>query len=240
MANNQLSYSLPVVETITASWDKVAGSKGTFWAAFGILFVIVLALGFVTSILENASPTLGGLFNIVVAIINLLLQVGVIYIGILRAKDLPISYTFVFRAFEMNLGWKIIAVYVLQTLIFLPVIILLMVLCPILLVTGSSLSHASCYVLGFLSALALIYLGIRMVLSIGYVLDQGVGPIDAIKNSFAATRGNVLNLIGVFILQTIIVAVSMIPLFIGLIWTLPLGLIIYGMFYKRLSSSSNA
>ena len=78
------------------------------------------------------------------------------------------------------------------------------------------------------------YLAMRLYLAKGIVLDQQVGPWAAIKKSFRATKYNVWRLIGLTLLNAIILLVSVIPLGIGLIWSLPYLFINYGMVYRRL------
>src|SRR5205085_143591 len=83
-------------------------------------------------------------------------------------------------------------------------------------------------------AFAAFYLLVRLMLSIAFVLEQNVNPWRAIVLSFHATRCNFWRLFGWYIAIWIIMMISIIPLGIGLIWTLPLIYISYGMIYKTL------
>ena len=89
--------------------------------------------------------------------------------------------------------------------------------------------------LTILGVLSLIYITVRICLAAACVLDKGMNPWAAITSSFAMTRANFWRLVALFILQNIIVIVSLIPLLLGLIWTLPLSLILYGTIYQFLS-----
>jgi uncharacterized membrane protein len=89
-------------------------------------------------------------------------------------------------------------------------------------------------ILHTLVSIAYLYIYIRISLSIGFVLDKEISPWNAIKLSFKATANHFWRLIAILILVNIIVLASSIPAGLGLIWTLPLAVICYGMIYKRL------
>lgn len=234
MANNDTPYQLPVVETISTAWDKVSGAKGSVWAGIGILFVIMFGLGFTQGLVEQASHTLAMVLGLVFGIVNLLLQIGLIYIGIARAASKPITYRLMFNTFNTTTALKIIGVYILKFLILIPATLLIV---AAVVMSQMDQNVALVFIIGAVGVIAAIYLSIRLYLGIGYVLDKGANPLDAIKLSFKATRENVLNLLGLTVLQLGIFIVAAIPLGIGLIWAIPLGLIIYGTAYKRLSSN---
>lgn len=237
-------YRIPVIDTIKLAWSKVDGAKGSFWAALGIMFLVIFAFGFLEGLFEESAPILTGILKVVGGLVNFLLQIGVLYMGIQRAKDLPINYKQMFIAFELDMGLRAIGTYILQAIIFI-VPMLLIFIPTILLATGATVAGgepvaastgakiviALCYIVAIL---LMVYLSIRLYISMGFVLDQRANPIDAIKSSFAATKGNVWNLIGIAILQFLILIVSIIPIGIGLIWTLPFVFILYGVLYKNL------
>ncbi len=241
MANNPSKQNkntdlLPVIETITLSWEKVSGAKKTFWAAIGIFFVIAIAFQFILSLVENVSVFISLLFSFAFLVVNFLLQGGLMYIGIVRAKGMPITYKLLFRAFNLDLALKLIGVYILQILVILIPEIILIAVCPAIMAI-SPLWFVLGVILGIVALVAIVYLFVRMILSVAFVLDKELKPVDALKRSFCATRSNIWNLIGLSFLQMLIIIVSAIPLGIGLIWTLPLGMIIYGMAYKKLSAN---
>ena len=68
-----------------------------------------------------------------------------------------------------------------------------------------------------------------------FVLDKKANPWQALKLSFRATRSNYWPLLGLVMVEFGIVIASALSLGIGLIWTAPLLLILYGMVYKKLS-----
>jgi hypothetical protein len=226
-------YLLPVWDTISAGWDKVKGAKASIWAGLAIVFLVILGFYLLDSMVKHFSSTLGNIITLIAQVIIFLLEMGLLYIGIKRAFDEPISYRLMFRAFEAPITLRIIGVYVLQFLIFLPVIVVSIM--SILLLSGQSILATIAGILILIIAFFVcIFLAIRMIVSMAFILDQGTNPWPAIKMSFQATRSNVWRLIAVLLLQSLIVIISMIPLGIGLIWTLPFSIILYGVIYKRL------
>lgn len=239
---NIASYRLPIEDTLRTSWQKVHGSKSTFWIALIILIAICVGVGIIEAILDSTMPQVAPFISILFQIFTYLISVGLIFMGIRRARDISISYDQLFHAFKNNLWIKVIGVYILEVLI---------LFIPILIMVGGSLSYpmlqtsmgqtsaaliaAAIFTVGFI---ALVYLSIRIVLSMGYVMDRETGPVDSIKLSFQATRGNFWNVLFIIIIQSLIVVISMIPLGIGLIWTIPFSLINYGMMYDRLSTNN--
>lgn len=231
MANIEIA----VWDTITIAWNKVLGAKKSFWAAFGVIFLIGLGLGILQGIAKVISPALGLLFQLITNIVTYLLQVGILYMGILRATDNPISYKEIFFAFDFDHIWKLIGVYILQMIVFIPVIILIIVASVLSSESEPQTFSLFLAALLYLTAIILgIYLLMRIMLGIAFVITKDANPWEAIKMSFQATDGNVINLIGIFLLQIAIVLISVIPIGIGLIWTLPFSTICYGVIYKTL------
>lgn len=226
---------LPVWDTLNAGWAKTAGSKASFWGAIGILAAIMFGIG----VLEGMTSKwwgISGLFQIIGNILGYFMQLGLIYIGITRAKDLPINYKMMFFTFDLQLALRLIGLYILQTLIFL-IPIAVGAAGVFLYMMGNMLATIIGVLLIIASIVGTALLAIRLSLSMAFVLDAADAPVAAIKKSLAATDGNFWSLIGLYILQILILIVSAIPLGIGLIWTIPFSLITYGLVFKTLRNN---
>jgi hypothetical protein len=228
------SYELPIEETLKTSWNKVSGSKGTIWIAFILCIVIAFVLGMIDQFLLTSAPKIEPLYNFVMSIVTTLLNLGLVYIGIRRAQDLPISYSFIFHTLHFRLGLKLIGLYILQGLICL-IPVLLMVTGVILYQQHSVLISTLLFAIGMI---AVLYLSFKLILAMGFVLDKEIGPIDAIKLSFRGTRSNFWRIVIIFILQSLFLILCTIPLGIGLIWGIPFAVINYGNIYKNLSTKN--
>lgn len=232
------TYLIPIRDTIETAWQKVSGSKLPIWGAFGLVFLIMFCFGLVSGAMQFFTPKLAWVFGAIMELFGVLLQAGILYLGIQRAKDSPIAANLVFRAVNSSLAWKVIAVMILVVLI-LVIPILFEVAGLFLTITQQNtlLQVVGC-IISLISSIAIIYLAIRMKLSIGFVVDRESDPWQAIQQSFNATRCNVWRLIGIYLIQALIVFISAIPLGIGLIWTIPFSLILYGTMYQRLSQNN--
>ncbi|OGT60637.1 MAG: hypothetical protein A3E85_02730 [Gammaproteobacteria bacterium RIFCSPHIGHO2_12_FULL_45_12] len=226
---NEPVYLLPVCDTIADAWKKVRGAKATLWGAVFMVGLIGFCFGLIVNLVKAASPALGGIVGIITQVILFLLQAGFIYISIERARDLPISFKQVFRGLKYHYAIRIIGLYLLQMIVLLPVA---------LLGTASSFIVGPFGLLGTIlmvvCACAGIYIGIRMVLSIGMVVEKGINPWPAIKLSFKATQENFWNILILSVMQGIILFAGALALLIGLIWALPLVVLCYGVMYTRL------
>jgi len=233
-------HLLQVMETLENGWSKVKGSKSPIWGALLLVLVISIGLGVFNGLVSTYSKTLSSLTGFITQIFTTLLDLGIAYIGIKRAQDFPIVYGLVFRAFESKWLWlKIVFLYVIECLIF--IVPMIFIFAGIFLI---SLAHSAlAYVLGILiciaAAFSIVYLAVRLALSVAFILDKEVNPSDAIALSFQATRSNFWRLTGISILQVLILIISAIPLGIGLIWTIPFVLIVYGLIYKNLSVNAS-
>lgn len=232
-------YQLPISDTLRTAWDKTYGAKKTIWAGIGITFAIMLVLGCLQGFADLGGDGIAGFVKLIIRVISYFLQLGLLYMGICRARDAHIEYQQLFKAFTIDQAFRIIGLYLLQLLIFIPAAIVAFIGGLL----GAQMFPGATIIGGILFALAviiLIVLAIRLMLAIGLVLDQNLNPWPAIKMSFLSTKGNELRLFLLILIQLAIVTISAIPFGLGLIWTLPFSIIGYGVIYKRLASPQPA
>ena len=167
---NEMPYKLPIEDTIKTAWNKVYGSKGTIWIAVIIMVAIMLGIGIVIGILSMLMPKAEDGFDLLAKILSYLFSVGLLYVGITRAKDLPISYDMLFRTFTNNIWIKVIGVYIVQFLIcIIPAIFIIggLVLFPIMSTAmGGPLVPAIISALVFRIGLLAIIILLRLALAI--------------------------------------------------------------------------
>jgi hypothetical protein len=231
------TYQLPVMDTIESAWQKVKGSKSTFWKILGLIFLNAIIFGVLGGIIKATMGKLPGQVPVIIGgIVQLILSWGLVYVGIKRAADQPIQYKMFKYMFRWDLIFKMLGLYVLQVLI---VVLTTVILIPALLITTdalwSQLVTAGVFLVWYV---VLLFVLIRMFLGKALVIDKGLNPWAAIKMSFLVTKGNIWRIFGFLISCVLILLVSIIPLGLGLIWSLPFTLIAYGLAYKRLMSAS--
>lgn len=234
----EATYNLPVTDTIKTAWEKVKGSKATFWGAIGVVILLVIAMGCLVGFVRVLGlPVIAGLLYLIMLIIQMILGWGILFMGIQRGADQPIRLGMIFYAFNVSLVLKIIGVIILRVLIILPSYALLILGVFLPHIWENSSASALGLILQLVGLIITLYLSIRMSLSAGIVLTRFSNPVEAIKLSFRGTQSNALSILGILILIMLILIVSAIPFGIGLIWTLPLLLITYGVMFQRLFTS---
>lgn len=227
---------LPVGDTISTAWDKVSGSKMAFWGALITLFAISLAIGFITGLATEAFHIFGRFLGFIGSIITTLLGVGLLYMGIRRANDSDIRTGHLFHALNFDMGISVIGVFVIQALLALLIGVVFFFLPAMMGGIVGGLLGILLYIIG---GICIAILTIRISLGIAFVLDKDLDAIEAIKQSFAATRDNFWRILFVNVIMMVIVGISAIPFGIGLIWTLPMGYITYGLIYRSLLVNAN-
>ena len=80
-------------------------------------------------------------------------------------------------------------------------------------------------VIGMLVLFPMMIPMFKLYLAPYFVVDQAMGPLDACKASWKATSGNMLSLIGLFLMIMIIVVVGELALLVGII---PAVMVQYG------------
>jgi uncharacterized membrane protein len=229
-------YIFPVIATFEEAWQKVRGSKTVIFALLATIAAIVLVSGLLGGFLQIFTNKAVATIPVIIgAILQLFLAWGIMYIGIERAANLHVNYAMVRSVFDLRLFGKMIALYVLEFLVILPTMILLVPSILLQKYAGTSLAaHLIAVTLAIVWDAVVLYLVLRMSVSKAIVIAERSNPISAIKTSFKATEGNVWRIFGFIFLNLLIVGLSIIPFGIGLIWSIPLLLISYGLMYRKL------
>lgn len=230
-------YSLHIRETLATAWHKVKGSKKPFWQALTLIILVKFSFMLLTFV-SIPMPLINSLVILIDQFVSLLFAAGLINLGIQRAFDLPMSYDQVFKPFQFNTFIRIIGLMILEmVIIFIPIFLLIiftLMMSTMFATLESSIAKFFVALPYVVITLIVIYLTFRMILGLAFVLQKNVGPWQAIKMSFQATRENVWRIFLLFILQQIIVIISAVPFGVGLIWAIPFMYILFGTIYKNL------
>ena len=84
-----------------------------------------------------------------------------------------------------------------------------------------------------------IIMAIRLSFNFYFIVDKGVGPIEALKSSFNITRDNTGNLFIFGIIATLLNFLGALPFCIGLFITVPIVMVAYAYIYRQLVSGSS-
>lgn len=79
-----------------------------------------------------------------------------------------------------------------------------------------------------------IYLSVAYYMALPLVVEKNMSPWQALETSRKTVTHRWFRMFGFLIIMSILITLSMIPLGIGLIWSLPLFLIAYGIIYRNM------
>jgi hypothetical protein len=203
-------YDFAIMDVIREAWEKTSGVKGTLWGGFIVMSLIILALSTVMGILVSfsgggsAAAALSMAMQMTVTVAMYPLMTGVIMIGIRRAVDLPVDYKMVFGYFGYLLPIIISAVLtsIMTTLGFL-----------LLIIPG-------------------MYLSLAYVMVWPLIVERDMGPWEAMETSRKAVHRKWFKVFGLYFVTGLIVSISAIPFGIGLIWTMPMAVMVTGILYR--------
>lgn len=215
-------YNFSVGGVISEAWALVSGNKMTVFVAFllycaayvGIAMGAGLIFGVPMAFMGD-SPLLIGVFavvqQLVIMLVGMPLWLGLAMVGVKLSIGAPAPAGSLFGYFNRTLA-------LFGTLLLMYLLILIGFI--LLVIPG-------------------IYLMIAYSQSMLLVADKGLSPWQALESSRKAVGHNWFGIFGVMIVLWFIVALSMIPLGIGLIWTMPLVLIAMGVIYRNMFGVSS-
>ncbi|ABC27749.1 predicted integral membrane protein [Hahella chejuensis KCTC 2396] len=207
------NYHFRVGELISEAWERTSGAKLTIILAgivyFAVMFGVSLVMGFVIGIVGpdsgGAAVVLAILNQVVVTAVSLPLGMGLFMLGLKRSVDAPLNVGEVFNYFHKALPLLLTAILM--------------------------------YVMLFIGFLLLVLPGIYLMfsyyLALPLVIEKNLSPWQALEASRKAVTKRWFAVFGLFLLLGLINFVAMIPLGIGLIWTIPMTMICYGALYRN-------
>jgi len=210
-------YDFSIGGLLSESWQRVKGTKGVVIGGFLVYYLALLAISFilgailgVAGLMSEETPVsmLTGqlLISIFAAALSYPFLAGLNMVGIRRAADQPVNFNEMFSHFG-RLGPLLITAIVMMLLVYAGMLLLL--------IPG-------------------IYLSVAYMLAIPLVVERGLSPWQALEASRKAISQHWFKVFGLFLLLGLIMALSMIPLGLGLIWTLPLFIISMGVLYRTI------
>jgi uncharacterized membrane protein len=210
--NDALSgnYSLDIGEVFSEAWQKISGFKlkalGAFVVLYIVLFLAMLGLTFILGVepLAERNPAVSLIIQLVLALIVYPMSAGILMMGIHQVSGKPVSIGMMFGYFDQTLR-----------LFLLYIVMMIMV------------------TIGFiLLILPGIYLAVAYAMALPLLIEKKMGVWEALETSRKALSKRWFTVFGLFILLGILVALSALPLGIGLIWTIPLSVTVMGVVYK--------
>ncbi len=208
MSNKYFNFT----DVLDYGWRVMKANLG-FFIGLGFLFLIISYLptlvGKVVKTINLPRPlhiTLSILFQILSSVISVILGIGLIKIALMFCDERKPKIGKLFDAFDCF--WRYIGAGILYTLIMLAGTLLLIV--P-----------------GMIWA-------VKFSLCYYFVIDKGLGPIQALKASSRATMGAKWQLFAFGIICGLINLLGVLCLLVGLFATYPMVLVAFALVYRQL------
>ncbi len=200
-----------VGEALRRSWKLTSGVKLPMWGSLLVMTLVMIVIGLGIELVSKfVSSDVAGVLVIVGEIANYIvstvLTAGLMYMGVKRAARRQVGWKDVFSGF--NVAVKITIAMILQT---------------ILITVGM-----------FLLILPGIYLMVGYMMTLPLIIDQNMSPWQAMETSRKAIHKVWWKISGLYLVVSLIVMVSTIPAGIGLIWTIPMSMVLVGVVYHYL------
>ncbi|MFK0571352.1 hypothetical protein [Endozoicomonas sp.] len=207
------NYSLSISGLLSESWDKTRGTKWIIHLAMGIYMGIYLLLIMAVAVAALVVPQSGGLeiiIELIMLAITTPLWAGIYMIGLRRAVNAPIRAGQVLDYFSKTL--PLFGLYLLM-------LVLMLIGFALLVIPG-------------------IYLFIAYMLAIPLMVDKKMGIWEALETSRKAITKRWFTVFGLTLVIMLINFVAMLPLGLGLIWTVPMSTIAFGILYRNIFGCS--
>lgn len=203
-------YELSIGGIFSEAGSRLKGSKRTLWLAVILMVISAIAIQFVATFLLGLLPLpvvlSGVLVQVVITLFTTPISVGMILVAVKLAADAQASGTSIFNYFHMMIKLFLQAL-LMYLLIFIGFVLLV---------------------------LPGIYLTFAYMFSATLMVEKNMGIWEAMEVSRKAVTHKWFTLFFTWIIIFIMIVVSFIPLGIGLIWTVPLSMLCFGVAYKTL------
>jgi uncharacterized membrane protein len=196
-------YSFSIFGVLKEGFRRSDGVKWTFMGSILSLLLIQFIIALVLLFIE---PGFKDFLNLLVSILTLPISVGILLLGVFRAREAEITIGQVFNYFPqfpyLLLGYILITIFT---------------------------------VLGFIAlVIPGIYLSVAYIYSLSLIADKKLPVWQAMELSRKTVTKQWFKFFGLGIVSFFFILLSAIPFGIGLIWSIPTVYITYGLLYHRL------
>ena len=198
--------SMRIGDMLSRAWELTAGVKGPIWGGCGVMYgimmvIVAIVTGLVLTAGLNPDGVVVTLLDLANSALSTVLTAGLMFMGVKRATDRNVVWRDVFAGFPM--AGQIIIAMILQGILIL---------------------------IGFvLLVLPGIYLMVGYGMTFALMVDRGMSPWQAMETSRKMIHKVWWKIFGLYLVVMLIIMISAIPLGIGLIWTMPMSIVLYGV-----------
>lgn len=237
MTQKSFSYG----DVLSFGWDVMKNNFGFFVGVLVVLFAISFLGEISQQLIEHLpamiSPFLVIAFFLVISVLNIILAIGLIKIALSFCDDIKPKFSLLFNG--LDCFWRYIGAALLYSLIMLGAFAACIL--PFGLFAYFTETHPSpCLILPVFggASILMVVLSIKFSLCFYFVIDKGLGPINAIKASSRTTAGAKLSLFVFGIVCGLINLLGVLCFFIGLLATTPTIIVAMALVYRQLSAQT--
>jgi hypothetical protein len=212
VADRTPNYDFTIGAILKEAWQKTSGVKGPIWGSAFMIFLLIILMGIGGRLLstmlggDEDNIALGAALQLTVMVAVYPFMAGVMMIGIRHSIGLPVNW-------KMALGY----------FSYLVPIVVAAVLITVLTFIGF-----------MLIILPGIYLSLGYSLTMPLIIDKGMSPWQAMEASRQAIHKCWFKVFGLYFVMALIYLVSVIPFGLGLIWTVPMFVMVSAILYREL------
>jgi hypothetical protein len=236
-------YNFSISAVMEEAWNKVAGFKATAWKSIGLYLLVSIPLFILFACISKGSSYLLGpgmlddfisaSLSIVRSLILFPLSVGLFMMGIKRAADQPIQAMMVFDYYKDIM--RIAGIYIVMGLIifisvFIGTFLTSMASAP----TMPTVISVIMFIIGIAAFLFTVYIIWGYMFAAVLAVEKNFGIWQSLEASRKAVSQHWFKIFFLTIFVLIIISVSAIPLFLGLIWVLPWAYNVRGVLYRTI------
>ncbi len=197
-------YDFTIGDIYRESWEKTKGVKGKFLLAWTSYMGVAFGISWFFYFVNIDS--MGLIENLINVPILYPLMAGITLMGIQHSVGADIYPTSIWNHYKKVLPISLLTVLMLS-LIGLGMLLLI--------IPG-------------------IYLGIAYMMALSLMMDRNMGVWESLETSRKAITKHWFKLFFIYLLLFLLIIVAMLPLFIGLIWVLPMSSVMQGILYKHI------
>ena len=201
-------YDFSIIPLLKEGFKRSDGVKLKFLGAVIIFIVISLITNSILNFIFPSAESFANSYikTLISAPITIPITIGITMLGVTTAREKNIEVPDIFNYY--NLMFTIIVTYLTMTALITIGLIFLV--------------------------LPGIYLTISYLFSYQLVVDKGMGTWEAMELSRKTVTKQWFKFFGLALVTGVVILVSALPLGIGLIWTIPMTYISYGLLYHHL------
>ena len=234
-------YNFAILEVYKEAWHKVKGFKAVLWGGFIIYVLIAIALLLLTKLVgflsltafgENSTQSIVAVANGIVTLAKYPLYAGLLMMGIKHVASQTVRSSMVIDYYRKM--WHIIGAGVVAVVVVCIFAILSAVLLGLAKGEMGAVLRCIYSLLGGVFAVISIYLVLCYKFVLALAAEKDMGIWHTLEVSRKAVTQHWFKIFFTVVGWMIIVLISCIPAFLGLIWTLPWSYCIYGVLYRTI------